>query len=104
MRFKKFHALGQDGLADVGKKMENGDIFINKWCPDLTEEARALLNQGMLKEPDYKQQPEVYKNVLPAYVDRVILTSTQEESYMIKVMQRQTRVPEVGDKFSSRHG
>jgi DNA-directed RNA polymerase III subunit RPC2 len=53
---------------------------------------------------EYKSQPDSYKGSLPAYVDRVILTSTSEEPYLIKVMQRQTRVPEVGDKFSSRHG
>jgi DNA-directed RNA polymerase III subunit RPC2 len=41
---------------------------------------------------------------LPAFVDRVIITSTPEEPYLIKMIQRQTRVPEVGDKFSSRHG
>lgn len=37
-------------------------------------------------------------------MDRVIITSTPEEPYLIKMIQRQTRVPEVGDKFSSRHG
>jgi DNA-directed RNA polymerase III subunit RPC2 len=37
-------------------------------------------------------------------VDRIILTSNLEEHCVIKMMSRQTRIPEIGDKFSSRHG
>jgi DNA-directed RNA polymerase beta subunit len=32
-KFKKYQALGEDGLADIGKKIENGDIYVNKYCP-----------------------------------------------------------------------
>mgnify|MGYP000969567531 CR=1 FL=1 len=32
---RKFHALDQDGLARVGEKLGDGDIFINKYRPDL---------------------------------------------------------------------
>jgi len=52
----------------------------------------------------YRQQPDSYKVSNPAYVDRIILSSAPDEPYQIKMIQRQTRVPEVGDKFSSRHG
>lgn len=37
-------------------------------------------------------------------MDRVILTSNFEEKFLLKMMTRQTRIPELGDKFSSRHG
>jgi len=82
--------LGADGLADVSKKLENGDIFVNKYCPIITEEARAMMSQNMQDNIafEYRQQPESYKGALPAYVDRVILTSTNEEPYLIKMIQR----------------
>lgn len=33
-----------------------------------------------------------------------MLTSNSEEAHIIKIQLRQTRRPEIGDKFSSRHG
>lgn len=103
LKFKRFEALGDDGLADIGKKMFNGDVWVNKHTPVISEEMRGqmLINTAAVQ---YKSQPETYKGVNPAYVDRVILTTTPDEPFLIKMIQRQTRVPEVGDKFSSRHG
>jgi len=40
----------------------------------------------------------------PAYVEKVMVTSNPEEPNIIKIQLRQTRRPEIGDKFSSRHG
>ncbi len=37
-------------------------------------------------------------------MDKVIFTSSQDDPFLIRMMLRQTRRPEVGDKFSSRHG
>lgn len=38
------------------------------------------------------------------YVDQVLLTSNHDEHFMVKILMRTTRRPELGDKFSSRHG
>lgn len=32
---KKYHALDQDGLARIGETLNDGDVFINKYRPDL---------------------------------------------------------------------
>lgn len=53
---------------------------------------------------EYKSRAESYKGANPSYVDRVIITSTPDDPFLIKVVTRQTRIPEIGDKFSSRHG
>ena len=30
---KRFHALDQDGIARVGEKLSDGDIYVNKYRP-----------------------------------------------------------------------
>ena len=38
------------------------------------------------------------------YVDKALITTTDNEYFLIKAMVRDMRLPELGDKFSSRHG
>ncbi len=52
----------------------------------------------------YKDTPMSYKNPTNAYVDKVMISETESDNALLKVLIRQTRKPELGDKFSSRHG
>ena len=45
-----------------------------------------------------------YKGIEPSLVEKVMISSNAEEAFLIKLLLRQTRRPEIGDKFSSRHG
>lgn len=53
---------------------------------------------------EYRDVPIMYKNVEPSYIEKVLVSTNEEESGLIKILLRQTRRPEIGDKFSSRHG
>ena len=101
--FKKYHALDESGLARVGELLSNGDVYINKYAPVIGNDSQVM-NQSDLANVEYKAKSEAYKGANPASVDRVIITSTNESPFLIKVITRQTRIPEIGDKFSSRHG
>ena len=70
-------------------------MYINKQVPTpkLGDTASAQL----------KPSPLSYKGPIPSYIDKVLL-STNEDQLVIKTLLRQTRRPEIGDKFSSRHG
>lgn len=52
----------------------------------------------------YIDRPSVLKAHTPLNVDRVILTSNEEYDLLVKTIFREMRRPELGDKFSSRHG
>mmetsp|Transcript_19939 Transcript_19939/g.44048 ORF Transcript_19939/g.44048 Transcript_19939/m.44048 type:complete len:447 (+) Transcript_19939:2319-3659(+) len=96
----KMSILGEDGLARVGEKVEDGFLLANKIMPVETQELMHV-------DPDkikYKAVPVAYKNPVSSYVDRVILTSDNEGLTVYKIITRQTRRPEIGDKFASRHG
>lgn len=53
---------------------------------------------------DYRSAEVSYKGSVPAYIEKVMVSSNAENAFLIKLLLRQTRRPEIGDKFSSRHG
>ena len=48
---------------------------------------------------EYRETPNVYKGSTPSYVEKVMVSSNADEYYLIKLLLRQTRRPEPGDKF-----
>ena len=100
---QKFQALDPDGIARISSEVHTGDLLVNKQVPLGGANVATTALNGKL-EQQYRPQPAAYKGLNPAYVDRVILTSTSETPALIKVVMRQSRRPELGDKFSSRHG
>lgn len=105
MRFKKQEFLDNDGICQVGQVIDNGHILVNKFSPVNTGElvdsnSSANLNQNV----EYKSTKICYKGTSKSTVDKVIITSNEHENFLIKILLRQIRRPEVGDKFSSRHG
>jgi DNA-directed RNA polymerase III subunit RPC2 len=94
---KKLHAIDRDGLPFIGEKIYNGDIYINKFTP-------VGKTDWISEEASYTPSPLVYKNATPSYIDRVLISTYPEDPVLYNVITRQTRRPELGDKFSSRHG
>nr|ALK02052.1 RNA polymerase III second largest subunit [Starmerella magnoliae] len=97
-------AIGTDGLAEVGARVENGQVYINKAVPVGGESAVPKPEDGEPAEREYRETPMTYKGPEPSYIDNVVMTTNEKDLPLIKVLLRQTRRPELGDKFSSRHG
>jgi DNA-directed RNA polymerase III subunit RPC2 len=98
---RKHALLDSDGLAQVGEKVNSGEVFINKITP------KNALSSGITGSDaggptEYIPAPQAYKLPDPSYIDKVMISLTEGEAKLIKVQTRQTRRPEVGDKFSSR--
>ncbi|KAJ3188107.1 DNA-directed RNA polymerase III core subunit ret1 [Irineochytrium annulatum] len=101
---EKYAVLDIDGIADVGCKVKEGQVLVNKETPAETNPRVAVENPNLQAMPG-RLVPTKYKYPGPnSVVDRVLLTQDEEDQATIKVMVRQTRRPELGDKFSSRHG
>ncbi|KAJ3360877.1 DNA-directed RNA polymerase III core subunit ret1 [Allomyces arbusculus] len=92
----KHKQLEADGLAGVGLQLEQGQVYVNKQAPSTDPN-----NPNELKHSD---EPLTYKLPVPSYVDKILMAPAESDSTLIKVLLRQTRRPELGDKFSSRHG
>ncbi|KAI9823339.1 MAG: DNA-directed RNA polymerase III core subunit ret1 [Thelocarpon impressellum] len=98
---KKHALLEEDGLAAVGEKVSNGEVYIMKQTPVSTQGTGLGSECGA---DDFRDAPMSYRLPDPSYVDKVMVSTTENEAVLIKVQTRQTRRPELGDKFSSRHG
>lgn len=91
--------LGPDGLGEVGMKVESGQIYINKSVP--TNASDSVLTQT---QAQYRETPVIYRAPEPSHIDQVMMSVSDNDQALIKVLLRQNRRPELGDKFSSRHG
>ena len=106
-RFARYRAIDQDGICLPGEPLDNGSIMVNKESPtDTSTNDFGMQGNGMtaLSQMEYKYSGMSYRSGAPAYVDKVLVTSNENDHFLIKVMSRQVRRPEVGDKFASRHG
>ncbi|KAH0720987.1 hypothetical protein KY290_006270 [Solanum tuberosum] len=101
---EKMQILDDDGLASPGEIIRNRDIYINKESPTVT--ITQVTSPMGLPDSAYKSSRQTYKGTEgePTVIDRVALHSDENNNLSIKFMIRQTRRPEIGDKFSSRHG
>jgi DNA-directed RNA polymerase III subunit RPC2 len=101
----RYSALDRDGLAHVGQSIVQGQVYINKQTPananDNNVMTSATVNTGV---GEWKNTGMSYRAPIAGYIDKVLLTDTDQDNTLIKVLIRQTRRPELGDKFSSRHG
>jgi DNA-directed RNA polymerase III subunit RPC2 len=93
-RYERYDAIDTDGIVSKSEIIKQGDIFINKYVP---------INPDS-NQSEHKESPIIYKLKDPSIVDQVLISSSENSPTMIKVLFRQTRRPELGDKFSSRHG
>ncbi|XP_054160707.1 DNA-directed RNA polymerase III subunit RPC2-like [Oppia nitens] len=103
----KHACLDFDGIAAPGEILTNRTVMVNKSSPVVSNiEDTSIPTPGRpgLDSTAYKDCPVTYKGIEDSVVEKVMITSNSEESFLIKLLLRQMRRPEVGDKFSSRHG
>eukprot|EP00877_Chromochloris_zofingiensis_P003786 jgi/Chrzof1/13408/Cz07g31260.t1 len=98
----RFRILDKDGLASPGEFIRPGDVYINMSRPTNTRDPPASLRA----ESAYRATPLSWKGPSgeQCVVDKVLVTTNEEQQAVFKVLIRHTRRPELGDKFSSRHG
>eukprot|EP01105_Mastigella_eilhardi_P014314 TRINITY_DN3263_c0_g2_i2.p1 TRINITY_DN3263_c0_g2~~TRINITY_DN3263_c0_g2_i2.p1 ORF type:complete len:1142 (+),score=317.03 TRINITY_DN3263_c0_g2_i2:278-3427(+) len=99
---ERYSALDVDGICSPGERLYPNGIYVNKLSPLNT--ADPLANPDSVPDSAFKPSPSVFKGPVHVYVDKVALSSSEDEYCLIKISMRCPRRPELGDKFSSRHG
>jgi len=98
---ESYRLLEDDGLVASEVEVRGGDILIGRVSPPrFLEEYRGFEVSG----PQKRDTSIGVRPTEEGTVDGVFLTRNVEGAPLVKVKVRSLRVPELGDKFASRHG
>ena len=100
MRHANYEKIGADGFVPENHYVNNDDILIGKIVP-------LRVPTGMVLPTGSKQFRDVsrtLRNNETGYVDKIFKNRNGEGYSFVKIRMRNDRIPEIGDKFSSRHG
>jgi DNA-directed RNA polymerase beta subunit len=100
MKNAHYEKIGDDGFIPRNTFVTPDDILIGKVVP-LRVPTGAVLPAGAKKSRDVSKMP---RNNEKGYVDKIYKNRNGEGYSFVKIRMRQDRIPEIGDKFSSRHG
>ena len=98
---KDYRFLEEDGIIYPEAQVKEGDVVIGKTSPP---RFLSSMEQYSLSAETRRESSATMKHGEEGIVDLVIITENNEGNKLVQVKLRDQRIPEVGDKFSSRHG
>ena len=98
---ESYRRLGEDGLVRVEEWVGEKDTIIGRTSPPRFLE--EISEFGVMKEKR-REASMVIRKGKSGYVDKVFVTESEAGNKLVKVKVRSPMVPDLGDKFSSRHG
>jgi len=100
MKNANYDKLDDSGFVPENQFVDADDILIGKVVP-LRIPTGMVIPAGAKK---YRDVSKTMRNNETGWVDRIFRNRNGEGYSFAKVRVRQDRIPEIGDKFSSRHG
>ena len=95
MKPNNYEKLDDNGFVRVNEYVDNNDIIIGKVLP------KKVKNSNQLQ---YRDCSTGLKNNESGFIDKVVKDKNQDGYNVCKIKVRSERIPQIGDKFSSRCG
>jgi DNA-directed RNA polymerase subunit B len=93
--------LATDGIINREISVASGDVLIGKVSP---LRFFGPVESFMAETENRRETSETIRHGEEGIVDNVIITETSSGNKLVKIGVRSQRIPELGDKFASRHG
>jgi DNA-directed RNA polymerase II subunit RPB2 len=94
-----YHALDEDGFAELNSELNGGDVLIGKVVP-----IRDVPGDNCHQNKPFRDQSTTLRTNENGMVDAIFKSRNGDGYRFTKVRMRATRKPGIGDKFSSSHG
>ncbi|MAH33606.1 DNA-directed RNA polymerase subunit B [archaeon] len=98
---KDYRFLEEDGIIYPEAQVAEGDVVIGKTSPP---RFLSSLEEYNLAAGTRRESSVSIKHGEKGVVDFILLTENEEGNRLIQARLRDERIPEIGDKFTSRHG
>jgi len=98
---KDYRFLEKDGIISAESKVKEGDVIIGKTSPP---RFLSSMDQYNLAPSSRRESSIALKHGQEGIIDFVLVTESSEGNRLVQVKIRDQRIPELGDKFTSRHG
>lgn len=99
MKHGSYENLGIDGLTSPGDRIGNDDVLIGMTVP-----YAVTASDGMHSVINRKDESVCMRSNESGWIDTVMLTTNKKGEAYCKTRVRNLRIPQIGDKFASRHG
>ncbi len=96
-----YRFLEPDGMIYPEATVAEGDVIIGKTSPP---RFLSSMEEYNLATTSRRESSNALKHGEKGVVDFVMLTESEEGNKLAQVRLRDQRIPEIGDKFTSRHG
>ena len=98
---KDYRFLEEDGIIYAEAQVDEGDVIIGKTSPP---RFLSSLDEYSIASATRRESSISLNHGEKGVIDFVLITENEEGNRLIQVRIRDSRVPEIGDKFTSRHG
>ena len=102
-REEAYNHLDEDGIANPETEVDSDDVLVGKTSPPkfLGSGGGEEVKMGLAER---RETSLTVRHGEQGKVDKVMISETSDGDKLIKTKMREYRIPELGDKFATRHG